>query len=104
MDYEKTFSLVAKMTTFSTLLAIALVRQWCISQLYVKNAFLNGDLQEEFYMEPLSGVSHDSGYVCKLKKALYCLKQAPCAWFEKFTFVISFLGFVASSYDLALFF
>ena len=54
-------------------------------------------------MEPLFGVSHDSGYVCKLKKALYCLKQAPCAWFEKFTFVISSLGFIASSYDLDLF-
>ena len=45
----------------------------------VKNAFLNGDLQEDFYMVPLPGVSHKFGEVCKLKKALYGLKQTPYA-------------------------
>jgi len=64
---------------------------------------LNGDLQEEVYIAPPPGISHDSGYVCKLKKALYGLKQAPRAWFEKFSIVISSLGFVSSSHDSALF-
>ena len=45
---------------------------------------MNGDLQEEVYMAPSPGVSHDFGYVCKLKKMLYGLKQAPRAWFENF--------------------
>ena len=53
-------------------------------------------------MAPPPGISHDSGYVCKLKKALYGLKQTPCAWFEKFSIVISSLGFVSSSHDSAL--
>jgi len=48
------------------------------------------------------GISH-SGYVCKLKKALCGLKQAPCAWFEKFSTLISSLGFVFSSHDSAFF-
>jgi hypothetical protein len=48
-------------------------------------------------------ISHDSGYVCKLKKALYDLKQAPHAWFEKFSIVISSLGFVSSSHDSTIF-
>ena len=103
MDYEETFVPIAKMTSVRTLIAIASVRQWCISQLDVKNVFLNGDLQEEVYIEPPLSVSHDFGYVCKLKKALYDLKQAPRAWFEKFFVVISALGFFASSYDSALF-
>jgi hypothetical protein len=64
------------MTTIRTLIVVALVRQWHISHLDVKNAFLNGDIQEKVYMTPLPGVSHDFGYVCKLKKALYGLKQA----------------------------
>ena len=39
----------------------------------------------------------------RLKKALYGLKQEPCAWHEKFTITISSLGFVANSFDYALF-
>jgi len=101
--YEETFAPVAKMTTIRTLIAVASIRQWYISQLDVKNAFLNGDLQEEVYMAPSPGISHDSGYVCKLKKALYGLKQAPRAWFEKFSIVILSFGFVSSSHDSALF-
>ena len=103
MDYEETFAPIAKMTTICTLIAVASVRQWCISQLYIKNAFLNGGLQKEVYMEPPPGVSHDFGHVCKLKKTLYGLKQAPCAWFKKFSIVISCLRFAANSYDSALF-
>ncbi|XP_022853493.1 uncharacterized protein LOC111374959 [Olea europaea var. sylvestris] len=69
MDYEEAFAPVAKMTIIRTLIAIASVRQWRNSQLDVKNAFLNGDFQEEVYMAPPPSVLHDSGYVCKLKKA-----------------------------------
>ena len=54
-------------------------------------------------MTPPLGVSHDSEYVCKLKKALYGFKQAPRAWFEKFSIVIQSLGFVSGSHDSALF-
>ena len=53
-------------------------------------------------MKPPPGVSHDFRYVCKLRKTLYGLKQAALAWFEKFSAVISSLGFAASSYDSAL--
>ena len=64
---------------------------------------MNGDLQEEVYMTPPPSVSHDYRYVCKLKKAFYGLKQAPHAWFEKFSVMISSLGFVSSSHDSAFF-
>jgi hypothetical protein len=103
MDYDKTFAPVVRITTICTLIVVASIRQWYASQLDVKNAFLNGDLQEKVYMAPPPGVSHDSGYVCKLKKALYGLKQAPRAWFEKFSIVISSFGFVSNSHDYALF-
>ena len=54
-------------------------------------------------MEPLPNVSHDYGYVYKLRQALYGLKQAPCAWFEKFYIVIFSIRFPVSSYDPALY-
>jgi len=40
---------------------------------------LNGDVQEEVYLVPSLGVTHDFGYVCKLKKVLYGLQEAPRA-------------------------
>ena len=104
LDYEETFAPVAKMTTVRTLIAVASIHQWSLSQLDVKNAFLNGNLQEDVYMVPPPGVSHDPGYVCKLKKALYGLKQAPRAWFERFSTVVASLGFTPSHHDSALFF
>jgi hypothetical protein len=51
-DYDETFALVAHMTMICTLLAVASVREWSISQLDVKNVFLNGELREDVYMHP----------------------------------------------------
>ncbi|GJZ98671.1 uncharacterized mitochondrial protein-like protein [Tanacetum coccineum] len=69
----------------------------------VKNAFLNVDLNEEVYMKPPPRVPHQPGEVCKLRKALNGLKQAPRAWYEKFSTVVTYLGFVSSHHDSALF-
>ena len=54
-------------------------------------------------MAPQRGVSHKPGEVCKLKKALYGLQQTPCAWFEKFSMIITSLGFRPSQRDSILF-
>ena len=69
----------------------------------VKNAFLNGYLQEEMYMQPPLGYPHSSSQVCCLRRALYGLKQAPRAWFEKFSSVVAQQGFTSSPHDTALF-
>ena len=68
----------------------------------VKNAFLNGDLSEEVYMQPPFGLSVESNKVCHLRHALYGLKP-PRAWFAKFNSTIFRLGYTASPYDFALF-
>ena len=69
----------------------------------VKNAFLNGDLHEEVYMQPPPGYPHSGNQVCHLRCALYGLKQAPRAWFEKFSSVVAQQGFTSSLHDTALF-
>ena len=69
----------------------------------VKNAFLNGELSEEVYMQPPLGLSIDSNKVCHLCRALYGLNQVPRAWFTKFSSTIFRLGYTASLYDSALF-
>jgi hypothetical protein len=65
---------VAHMTTMRTLLVVASVRHWSVSQLDVENAFLNGELREEVYMQPPPGYSVPNGMVCYLRCSLYGLK------------------------------
>jgi len=76
LDYDETFAPVAHMTIDRTLIAVVAFSSWTISQMDVKNAFLHGDLNEEVYMQPPSGVNAPPGYVCRLRRALYGLQQA----------------------------
>ena len=68
------------------LIAIATLHNLKIHQIDVKTAFLNGDLNEEIYMDqPEEFISlGQEKKVCKLVKSLYGLKQAPRQWHEKF--------------------
>jgi hypothetical protein len=103
IDYEETFAPVARLTSVRSLLAVAFVHRWDLFQMDVKNAFLNGDLGEEVYMQPPPGYDHLPHKVCRLRRALYGLKQAPRLWFAKFSSTIAQIGFVSSPYDSALF-
>jgi hypothetical protein len=51
IDYEETYSLVAKMTTIRVIIVMAVVKGWYLHQMDVKNVFFHGDLQEKMYME-----------------------------------------------------
>ncbi|CAL5395906.1 unnamed protein product [Camellia sinensis] len=78
---------------------------WTLHQLDVKNAFLNGDLEEEVYMDIPAGLETtlNSNKVCRLQKSLYGLKQSPRAWFERFTKAVKGYGFVQCQSDHTLF-
>lgn len=57
IDYEDTFTLLAKITTIRTVVAMAVSYGWPMYQFDVKTAFLNGDLKEEIYVKQPSGFS-----------------------------------------------
>jgi hypothetical protein len=91
------------MTTIHTLFDVASIRERYISQLDVKNAFLNGELHEDVYMLPPPGYYVPEGMVCHLHHSLYGLKQAPHTWFQRFASVVTTVGFSVSAHDPALF-
>jgi hypothetical protein len=51
----------------------------------VKTIFLNGEIKEEVYIEkPDAFVIHEKeSHVCRLKMALYGIKQPPRAWYAR---------------------
>ena len=105
IDYQETFSLVAKLKTVKVLLSLAANLNWPLHQFDVKNAFLHGDLEEEVYMDIPPGytTSSKTEVVCKLQKALSRLKQSPRAWFGRFSLAMRKYGFTQSNSDHTLF-
>ena len=105
VDYEETFAPVAKMTTVRTVTALAAAKGWHLHQIDIKNAFLQGELEEEVYMVQPPGFesSIHPKAVCRLKKPLYGLKQAPRAWHSKITQYLHQIGFRMSKSDNSLY-
>lgn len=50
VDFRDTFSPVTKITTVRCLFSVAAIYHWHLYQMDVKNAFLQGDIDEEIYM------------------------------------------------------
>ena len=55
IDYEEVFAPVTRLETLRVVVAHASLRGWKLHQLDVKSAFLNGDLQEEVYIDQPPG-------------------------------------------------
>lgn len=82
IDYDETFSPVVRFSSIRTLLAFAVQNGMLIHQMDVETAFLNGNLDEEIYMDQPEGygIPGKEHLVCRLKKSLYGLKQSSRCW------------------------
>jgi len=105
-DFFDTYSPVARLTTIRVLLSLAASYGLIVHQMDVKTAFLNGELEEEIYMDQLDGfvANGQEGKVCKLLKSLYGLKQAPKQWHEKFDRTLTSAGFVVNEADKCVYY
>ncbi|KAG8483213.1 hypothetical protein CXB51_022114 [Gossypium anomalum] len=106
-DFKETFSPVVKPTTIRTILAVIVSRGWLLRQVDVNNAFLNGDLTNEVFMQQPPGYVQTSldgeQLVCRLTKDFYGLRQAPRAWFTKLKEFLVSTKFFASKSNASLF-
>ena len=105
IDYDETFAPVARYSSIRAIISLASVMGWKLHQMDVKTAFLNGEIEEEVYIEQPEGFElHEKGsHVCKLKKALYGLKQAPRAWYARIDNYLQSFGFFKSIADSNLY-
>ena len=79
IDFQGTFSLVAKLIYVRLLISFAAIHHYPLHQLDMNNTFLHGVFDKEVYIEqPLDFVAHiESGQVCRLRKSLCWLKRYP---------------------------
>jgi histone deacetylase 1/2 len=101
--YGFTYAPTGRSTSLRAALIVGLSRGHDIHQMDAKNAFLNGNLDENIYLQPPPGLDVPKGYCLKLKKAIYGLKQAPRVWYGELKNLCISINFSPSPADPCLF-
>jgi len=101
VDYEETFSLVVRIAFVRLLLALVAHLDLELFQMDVKTTFLNGNLEEEIYMDQAIGFvsKGQEDKVCRLKRFIHGLKQSSRAWYFRFHEAIISFGLNMVSED-----
>lgn len=108
LDFNETFSPVARATSIRMIMALAVKYNLIVHQMDVITAFLNGQLDEDIYMEKpesfddIFGTSNDK--VLHLKKSLYGLKQSGRQWYRKLDEALQKLGLKPIQSDPCIYF
>ena len=104
IDYEEVFAPVGKQATLRFILSHASAEDLEVHQLDVKTAFLNGELEEDIFIEQPPGYTDGNRHTaCRLHRALYGLRQAPRAWQHKLKQYLEDIRFDTSTADPGLF-
>ena len=79
VDYFDTYAPMARITPIRILFSLTSIHNLFVHQMDVKTTFLNGDLNDEVYLEQPEGfvIKGNENKVCKLVRSLYGLKQVP---------------------------
>nr|CAN75844.1 hypothetical protein VITISV_005150 [Vitis vinifera] len=105
IDFKETFSPMSTKDSFRVIMAIVTHFDLELHHMDVKIAFLNGDLDEDVYMEQPTGFVEvgKEDLVCKLNKSIYGLKQASRQWYQKFDRIITQNGFKENIVDRCIY-
>ena len=104
---KETYAPVSRISLIRAIISTINKEDLEVCQMNVKTAFLNGELEEDVFMEIPDGVNNPEGTrltkVCKLKKSLYGLKISPKKWNKKFSEEARKLGLENDLHDPCLF-
>ncbi|CAI7890487.1 unnamed protein product [Closterium sp. NIES-54] len=103
-DYDETYAPVTSNVTLRIFLGIVTVLDLNLMQLDMKNTFLQSELDWVLYMYQPNYFNDGTGWVCKLLKSLYGLKQSPMLWFRALDGVLLGAGWKKSQGNTALYF
>ncbi|GJU69325.1 putative ribonuclease H-like domain-containing protein [Tanacetum coccineum] len=105
IDYDEVFALVARIEAIRLFLAYASFKDFVLSQMDVKSAFLYGKIKEEVYVcqPPRFEDPEFLDKVYKVENALYGLHQTPRAWYETLSTYLLDNGFQRGQIDKTLF-
>jgi hypothetical protein len=106
---NNTFAPVAHMSSMQFVLTLAASHGFEITQLDIKSAYLYSKVNndEELYLSPPPGgllPNLPKGWVLKLKKTIYSLKQAGRCWYKVLCDILFQLGLTHLNFDNTVFF
>ncbi|MBW0494125.1 hypothetical protein O181_033840 [Austropuccinia psidii MF-1] len=105
VDYDKTYAPTGRLNSLRTLIAFAASSGLEFHQVDIRSAFLNAPLSETVFLSVPQGLPYDRRKYClRLKKAIYGLKQAPLAWYERLKHWLGKIGFKACVIDPCVFY
>ncbi|THH07313.1 hypothetical protein EW145_g3454 [Phellinidium pouzarii] len=95
LEFSQVFAPTAKWAALRAILALAALEDLELYSIDISTAFLNGDLDHDVYMDQPEGFEeyYGAGFVLKLVKAIYGLKQAGRQWHKKLDSVLKGMGF-----------
>jgi hypothetical protein len=103
INFTETYAPTGCLVALRTALTVGINASMDIHQMDVRNAFLNGKLDEEIYLRCLSGLEAPPGTCLKLHKSIYGLKQAPRVWYNKLCAFFDSINFISSPAGPCLF-
>lgn len=98
----ETSTLIVKMDIVRMVLTPVVIRRWKLDQLDVRNVLLNGNLEEEVYMN-IPPRYKQKASITKLKKVLYGLRQSPREQLKKLRIVMVRQGHKQENWDHTIF-
>nr|GEY18332.1 retrovirus-related Pol polyprotein from transposon TNT 1-94 [Tanacetum cinerariifolium] len=104
INYDETYIPVARLESIRILLAYACALDFKLFQMKLKNAFLNGFVNDEVYVAQPPGFIDlkKLDHVYKLKKALYGLKQEPKAWSSNDLYSDEFTKIMHEDFEMSM--